>query len=195
MSFDSFDDANFDFKKIFQQLAKQLENMPPPFGPMFKDFMAKIENMDPEQLNEMLHNMMNSENSSINFNDILGEDFMKGGFNFFNMMNNPDMMNKFHDIINSANVNVKVSKVDNVEEPYYEFIDNEDSTGGELLIELPGIKDSRNIVWDIQEDSFNLSTNNDGQKYKLSINLTKPMNIKSAASTFKNQILILPYQY
>lgn len=197
MSFDSFDDSNFDLKKILEQLAKQMENMPGPLGQMMKELMKQLENMNPEQLNEMFHNMLKGEKMPFDLQN-LGDDFMKGGFNFFNFAANPEMMSKIQDMLQNNpnfNVDVKVKEVVKVEEPYYEFLDDPETEEGQLLIELPGINDLRNIIWDLTEGVFSLNTINDSQKYKLEINLPKPLAVKDALATLNNGVLTLPYKY
>ncbi len=188
MSFDGFDD-NPDFFKIIEQIVKQLENAPGPFGDLFRSLKKQFEDMDPEELNRMMRDQMGQGGLPFDINNL-----MNGNFNFFEMASNPEFMEKMQEFLKNANVKVEVHPVSQEKEAYYEII--EENNGGQLIVDIPGIMDLRSVYWDLEEGEAKIYTINDeGDKYRADVNFHRPVKFKEAFVTLKHGVLTIPFEY
>ena len=193
MNFSSDDDVPDEIKKLLENLTKQLENIPG-FGEMFKSLMNQFQAMDPQQLEEALKKMLGGAT------DIDLSELMKNGtFSFFPISNDPQFMEKFQEMMKnySGFVNVSYSAPPPAfDDPYFEMLDNADHVTGQILVELPGIKDLHQIFWEVKDGAFRIHTLNDNPpKYKKTVPLERPIQLQNHLATIKNGVFSLPFKY
>lgn len=165
------------------------DDLPDQMREAIREMMKKLQEIDPEQLEHMME-------------QVFGKDFMEkmrdmqfsgGGFtmdpnmakNFEGMMRN--FMNQ-----NPSNQSTATQDEISVEEPYYEItplVDDE----GQIVVDLPGITDVRQVKWDRTDTGMNLSASSDDAIYELEIPLSTNFKLKDVFASVKNSVFILPY--
>ena len=90
-------------------------------------------------------------------------------------------------------MNVKFDTVIQEEEPYSEISYVSDD-GGEIIVEMPGITDVRQITWEKIGDKLNIQASNDDVKYKAEIIVPQTIQLKDMLAIINNTVFILPFK-
>ena len=164
------------------------DELPDNIKEAIREMMKKLQEINPDDLENMM-------------NQMFGEDFMEkmrdmqfSGGNFGFPMD-PNMMKNFEGIMkefmDQGNQSPSHQEKVMVEEPYYEYSSLIDSEG-ELIVDLPGISDLRQIIWKRKGDIFTLEAENEDVKYFLEIPVKDQIKFKDMFASLKNSVFILP---
>jgi len=166
------------------------DDLPDQIREVIREMMKKLQEIDPDEIERMM-------------GQVFGDDFMDkirdmqaSGGNFgFNM--DPNMMRNFEVMMNNfmQTQSPQPTTPNEVteEEPYYEITPAVDGAG-EIVVDLPGITDVRQVKWDRTEFGLELSASCEDAKYKLEIPLSKKFKLKDVFASVKNSVFILPYR-
>ena len=145
------------------------ENMPDHIKEALRDMMRRLENIDPNELTEMMSTILGPD-----FMD-KWKDMMSKGDEGFSFSIDPNMLSNLEKIVddlegqkNQKKINVNFDGAIQEEKPYSEisFIDD---IRGEIIVEMPGITDVRQITWEKIGDIMNIYASNEDVKYKAEI--------------------------
>lgn len=171
------------------------ENLPDQLKEAIREMMKKLEEIDPDELNDMMKQLFGED-----FVEKM-KDMMQGNFNFpFNL--DPNMMKDLEKAMtelmakntkNTFNKDPNKTEENNPEEPYYEIVDINDSKG-EIVVDLPGIDDVRMVNYYIDNDDLVLTAENEETNYKVVIPLPQNIKIEDAFASIKNSVFILPFK-
>ena len=167
------------------------DDLPDSIKEAIREMMKRFQEINPKDLENMM-------------NQMFGEDFMEKlrdmqmtdgsfGFSF-----DPETMKNFESIMrnfmNQSEYNPPPHQEKiMVEEPYYEYspiVENE----GQLIVELPGITDLRQVTWMRSDDLFSLEAENEDAKYFLEIPVKPQIRFKDMFATLRNSVFILPFK-
>ena len=170
------------------------ENMPDNIKEALRDMMRRLESVDPAELTEMMSSILGPD-----FMDKLKDMMSKGGEGF-SFAIDPNTLSNFEKIVedlqgqtNQKKMNVKFDTVIQEEEPYSEISYVSDD-GGEIIVEMPGITDVRQITWEKIGDKLNIQASNDDVKYKAEIIVPQTIQLKDMLAIINNTVFILPFK-
>lgn len=165
------------------------DDLPDQFKKAIKEMMEKLQSIDPEQLENMMKQMF-------------GEDFVEKMQDFsmsvgtFSFPLDPNMAKNFEtmmkNMMEGGTTNVQDMNIPSEEEPYFEIVPPVENEG-QIIVELPGITDVRQVKWERKEDSLSLEAEAEDITYKTTIPLTANMKLKDIFAEIKNSVFILPY--
>ena len=166
------------------------DDLPDHLKDAIRDMMKRIQEIDPDELEKMMK-------------QIFGEDFIDkmkdmpfsgatGGFPV-----DPNLAKEFETMMKNMmkedGSTVEVEKELVVEEPYYE-ISPEIEGEGQIVVELPGVEDVRQVNWERSTYGIDLTAESKEQKYAVDIPLSENIKLKDMFASMKNSIFILPYK-
>lgn len=167
------------------------DELPDQIREAIREMMKKLQEIDPEELENMMEQVFGRE-----FLEKMQDmQFSEGNFGFSldpqAAKNFEGMMRNF---MNQSNTTPQSTQDEiSVEEPYYEItpvVDNE----GQIVVDLPGITDVRQVKWERTEAGLELSATSDDAKYEIEIPLAKKFKLKDVFAEIKNSVFILPYK-
>lgn len=167
------------------------ENLPDSLKDVLKEMVKRLENIDPEELSKMMEGILGPDaldkiqnlmqnNQNINFNFPLNPEAIKNLQDIFGDMTG----------FNSYNQSRTIPKE---EEPYHEII-HLDADHGQIIIDLPGFTDVRQVNWTSGNLQLNIEARNEEIIYKTSISLTENMKLQDSFAEVKNGVFILPFK-
>ena len=172
MSFDGFDDLPDNIREAIKEMIKNLGQIKP----------EDIENMVSQLFGE-------------DFLDKIRNIGLEGGS--FTFPFSPDMIKKFESVMKNFTEPTQTSpqQFDQVveEEPYYEFVKLGDGSY-QLIVDLPGVTDVRQVRWQVSENALMLNAEGDDIIYKVSIPTSSKIITQDAFAVVKNGTFILPYK-
>ena len=166
------------------------DDLPDHLKDAIRDMMKRIQEIDPDELEKMMK-------------QIFGEDFIDkmkdmpfsgatGGFPV-----DPNLAKEFETMMKNMmkedGSTVEVEKELVVEEPYYE-ISPAIEGAGQIVVELPGVEDVRQVKWERSTYGIDLTAESKEQKYAVDIPLSENIKLKDMFASMKNSIFILPYK-
>ena len=166
------------------------ENLPDDIKEALKDMIKRLENINPDELMKMM-------------GAFLGEDVVKkirelietGNTNFTFPLD-PNIAKKFEIAMKEF---MKVGSMgadyyqDIKQTPYFE-ISNIDDINGEIIVEVPGISDLRQVSWKEIDSELEVVAKSDTADYKVMNPLPENINLIDAVANLKNSIFILPFR-
>ncbi|MCY3411304.1 MAG: hypothetical protein INQ03_06665 [Candidatus Heimdallarchaeota archaeon] len=186
-----FDDD--DLPDFLKEILKNLANfMNPQDLNNMTEMMKKFNEVDPEELEEMLRKMFGEdyqdkiESLSAHLFKNMGENFDPNIFSNFKQFTFDMNSMKFTSSDSKPKEEVRID-----EEAYAEIIEKSD-TELELIVDLPGITDQRQINWEIVDGVFILSANATDVHYQSTIDLPDNVTIDKHLSKLNNSVYILP---
>jgi hypothetical protein len=166
------------------------DDLPEQFKKAIKEMMEKLQSIDPEQLENMMKQMF-------------GEDFVEkmqdlsmsaGAFSFPldpNMAKNFEAMMK--NMMEGESQNFQKVSVSTEEEPYFEVIPPIDGAG-QIIVELPGISDVRQVKWEKTGEIIILVAKSEDVNYRAEIIVDPEIKLRDMFAEIKNSVFILPYR-
>jgi len=166
------------------------DELPDQMREAIREMMKKLQEIDPEQLEHMME-------------QVFGKDFMEkmqdmqfsgGGFNM-----DPNMAKNFEGMMrnfmnqNPSNRATATQDEISIEEPYYEITPLVEGEG-QIVVDLPGITDVRQVKWDRTPTGLTLSASSEDAIYELEIPLSDNFKLKDVFASVKNSVFILPYK-
>ncbi len=177
------------------------DNLPDNIKQAIKKFIEKLGDIDTEEITNVLSEIFGKELA----NKI--QDMLENGdpfsipidpsilYNFENFMNNlnNDFNFKvdFNDGFKTETMNSTSSK--RAEVPHYE-INELSENNGEVIVELPGVNDVRQIFWEKDHEYLTVSAELDDVKYYTVVELPRNVKLIEPFAKVVNSILIIPYR-
>ena len=171
------------------------------FETMIKEMMRKNQLSTEDSLNDPMKffqlaaspEFMMKMQKFLSKNKGPGEKSNVDPLNFFQLTGNPEFMSKIQEFMSGKGS--QIPKKEEFTEPYFEIHYEADNKKGNLIINLPGITDSRSISSNDNEGEINLETINEtGIKYKSIIDLKRPIKVNYAMANINNGVYTLPFE-
>jgi hypothetical protein len=166
------------------------DDLPDQFKKAIKEMMEKLQSIDPEQLENMMKQMF-------------GEDIVEKmqdlsmSVDTFSFPLDPNMAKNFEtmmkNMMESGTTNIQNMNIPAEEEPYFEVIPPIDGEG-QIIVELPGITDVRQVKWERKGEELSLTAEAEDVIYRAIIPLRTNMKLKDIFAEIKNSVFILPYK-
>jgi hypothetical protein len=168
------------------------ENLPDHLKAVIKELMQRLENIDPEEISKIMNQYMGDD-----FSQKL-QDLMDGGQTDFSFAFDPNMIKNFEILMknlmgNSPSFTGTEYHKEKQEEAYYEITSPTDGKG-EIVVDLPGITDVRQVIWNETDGNIILTATAEDIKYHTTIPIGANMKVQDMFAKIKNSIFILPYQ-
>ncbi len=191
--FDDDDDLPEFIKEFMKNFANQFKSID---QNELADVFKRLNEVDPEEIENMLKKMFGEDfiekMGSIGEGMFghLGENFDPSKFDpskFPNMKNFKfDMKNFTFTPDNKQEKNIVIE-----EAAYFEIVDKTESEL-EVIVDLPGITDQRQINWEVIEGDLKLDANATDLKYHALIPLPENVKVQKHQTYLKNSIFIIP---
>jgi HSP20 family molecular chaperone IbpA len=169
------------------------ENLPDHIKEALRDMMKRLETLNPDDLMKMMQSVFGPD-----FANKVDEIFEKGqgGFNL-----DPETLRKFESMMTSfqsgstgsAKTPVNFDDIDREEIAYYEIVDKSDDEG-EIIVEMPGISDVRQVNWEVKGNQLFVSAKNDDISYTATIELPDGCKLQNMFATVRNAIFLIPFR-
>ncbi len=169
------------------------ENLPDNIKDAIKEILRRIEHIDPDEITEIMSQLLGKD-----FIDKL-KDLIKGDNKNFAFPLDPNMAKNFEIVLKDligGEPNTVSQNYETIEEetPYYEIIPPTDRRG-QIVVDLPGITDVRQVFWKRVNNNLELIASTSGIKYKVNIPLREKLKILDMFAEVKNSVLIIPLQF
>lgn len=192
-NFDDDDELPEFLKEFIKKFSGQFGSLNPED---MTDFFKKMNEIDPDELENVLKNMLGEE-----FFDKLSS----FGENFFNQFGGEFDASKFQsgEFPDLSKLNIDFSqfspnkqkpkvpietKID--EEAYNELVETEN--GYEIVVDLPGISDPRQVNWNVEDGTLLLSATGEDVKYTSKVKLPDAVAVQNHLTKLNNSIFIIP---
>lgn len=163
------------------------DDLPENIKKAIDEMMRKFREISPEERSKMLGNIFGPE-----ILDQVKDLFEKGGIFSFTL--DPKTLDILDNLMTQFNNDDSILNYDFdvEEEPYYEIFSNT-SEGGEIIFDLPGIVDIRQIEWYVYENELFLYSIDTEVKYKTVIPIPEYFVMQDHSAVLRNGVFILPY--
>ncbi|MCH8905880.1 MAG: hypothetical protein IH840_02235 [Candidatus Heimdallarchaeota archaeon] len=167
------------------------ENLPDEFREMIEQMMKRLQNIPPEELNNMMSKLF-GEGMLDKFRDLMTE-----GSNF-DFPVDPNMAKNFETVMkdfmkNAGTEPYDFGKTEEVE-PYYEILPHGEN-GGQIVVDLPGVTDLRLVNWKMDDLILSISAKIEGTSYYTQIEFEQKIRLNGPLATVKNGVFTLSYSY
>lgn len=186
-----------DIPEFIREFIKNFANQFKAINPEdMTEAFKRLNSMDPNELENMLKNMFGEDfvekfnTLGENFFENMGENFDPSIFSNIKQFKF-DMKDFSFTPVESTPKEKKNIVIE--EAAYFEIIDKSDSEK-EIIVDLPGITDQRQIHWEVIGGDLKLDANATDLKYHAIIPLPDNITIMKHLSHLKNSIFILPFR-
>ena len=191
-NFDEDDDLPEYIKEFIKNFSKQFGSVD---AEELTEAMKKFNQVDPSEIEEMFRKMFGED--FLDKLSSIGESIFGNMGANFDPSNMPDIADiKIHFANLTTNKN-QPTTVDNEpmidEEAYYEIVETGDGVG-EIIIDLPGITDQRQINWEIRENTLVIRANNEDMKYHCNIEIPNKSQLQKHLTRLNNSVFIIPFR-
>ena len=169
------------------------ENLPNHLKEALRDMMKRLETLNPDDLMKMMQSVFGPD-----FVNKVDEIFDKGqgGFNL-----DPETLKKFEnmmtnfqsDSMETDKASINFDDIGKEEIAYHEVVYNSDNEG-EIIVEVPGISDVRQVNWEVKENQLYVNAKNDEISYSATIELPDGCQLQNMFATVRNAIFLIPFR-
>ncbi len=169
------------------------ENLPDHLKEALRDMMKRLETLNPDDLMKMMQSVFGPD-----FVNKIDEIFDKGqgGFNL-----DPETLKKFEnmmtnfqsDSMETDKASINFDDIGKEEIAYHEVVYNSDNEG-EIIVEVPGISDVRQVNWEVKENQLYVNAKNDEISYSATIELPDGCQLQNMFATVRNAIFLIPFR-
>ena len=169
------------------------ENLPDHLKEALRDMMKRLETLNPDDLMKMMQSVFGPD-----FVNKVDEIFDKGegGFNL-----DPETLKKFEnmmtnfqsDSMETDKASINFDDIGKEEIAYHEVVYNSDNEG-EIIVEVPGISDVRQVNWEVKENQLYVNAKNDEISYSATIELPDGCQLQNMFATVRNAIFLIPFR-
>ncbi|MHA2169744.1 MAG: hypothetical protein ACXAB7_07620 [Candidatus Kariarchaeaceae archaeon] len=168
------------------------ENFPEHLRKAIKEMMRRLENVDPTKLQEMINHLI-GEDFIDKIKDLMDDDMSKFMFSLDpNAIKNFELVMK--DLMGGSPAGTSYEYASPKDEtPYYEITPLQDGKG-QIVIDMPGVDDVRQVMWQREEKILRVSATTSDVSYEVKIPFDNNYKLLDAFAEVKNSVFILPYQ-
>ena len=169
------------------------ENLPDHLKEALRDMMKRLETLNPDDLMKMMQSVFGPD-----FVNKVDEIFDKGqgGFNL-----DPETLKKFEnmmtnfqsDSMETDKASINFDDIGKEEIAYHEVVYKSDNEG-EIIVEVPGISDVRQVNWEVKENQLYVNAKNDEISYSATIELPDGCQLQNMFATVRNAIFLIPFR-
>ena len=169
------------------------ENLPDHLKEALRDMMKRLETLNPDDLMKMMQSVFGPDFAS-KLDDIF--DKGQGAFNL-----DPKTLKKFENMMSSFQSgsagadkkSINFDEIDTEEIAYHEIVHKSDDEG-EIIVEMPGISDVRQVNWEVKENQLIIKAKNNEISYSATIELPDGCKLQNMFATVRNAIFLIPFR-